>query len=61
MKITLRAARVNAGLTAAMVGHTVGVDRRTIANWESGKTMPTIQKLNELVDLYGCTVNDIKI
>jgi DNA-binding XRE family transcriptional regulator len=35
-KITLAAARVNAGLTQEEMGKKIGVDRRVIISWENG-------------------------
>jgi len=36
-KITLKAARVNAGLTQTEAAEKIGVSATTIQNWESGK------------------------
>lgn len=35
-KISLTAARVNAGLSQSEIADKMGVSRQTIANWESG-------------------------
>lgn len=37
MKITLKAARVNAGLTQAQLGKKLGVSRGLVNGWEKGK------------------------
>lgn len=36
-KITLEAARVNAGLTQEVLANKMGVSRATVIDWESGK------------------------
>ena len=46
-KITLEAARVNAGLTQKDVADKMGVNRTTIMSWESGKTLPNIAQFDQ--------------
>ena len=59
MKISLAAARVNAGLTQVQAAREMNVDKSTLSNWEKRKTFPKAEQLFMLCDLYGCTVNDI--
>ena len=59
MKVTLKAMRVNAGLTQTEAATAFGVTKRTLHSWESGKTYPTIRQLFEMCEKYGCTVDDI--
>ena len=56
MKITLRAARVNAGLTQLQVEKATGFARSTLTRWESGKGFPRIDDLTTLCNLYGLPV-----
>ena len=59
MKITLRAARVNAGLTQEEVAKEVKKSKNTIVNYESGKSIPDIETGKALAALYGCSVDDL--
>lgn len=51
-KITMAAARVNAGLTQEQVAAALNVAPSTVRNWESGKTSPNLQNVNKLCELY---------
>ena len=61
MQITLKAARVNAGLTQAQVEKETGYARSTLTSWESGKTFPRADVLEVLCKLYDIPVGNIKI
>lgn len=52
MKITLRAARINAGLSQGEVAKAVGVNITTMSSWETGKTKPTTDKFRKMCELY---------
>lgn len=47
-KISIKAARVNAGKTQAEIAKALHVGKQTIVSWESGRTSPTIEKAQEL-------------
>lgn len=59
MKITLKAARVNAGLTQNAVIKLLGMSKTTLSNYETGRTSPDIETGKALAALYGVSVNDI--
>ena len=59
MRITLKAARVNAELTQAEAAKELKVGIRTIQNWESGMSSPRADKMPDICALYKCTMNDI--
>lgn len=59
MKITLKAARVNAGLTQGEVAKKVKKSKNTIVNYESGKRSPDMATGKALAELYGCSVDDL--
>lgn len=59
MKVSIKAMRVNAGLTQAEVANRVKINVATLISWENSKTYPTVEKLKELCKLYGCTIDDI--
>lgn len=52
LKISLRAARVNAGMTQEEVAKVVGKGKQTIVNWENGKTAIPAVELQKLCNLY---------
>ena len=52
MKITLKAARVNAGYTQTEAGNIVGVNRNTIVKWENGQSVPDVISFRKLCDAY---------
>ena len=52
MKISLKAARVNANLLQSDVARALGVDRSTICKWERGITSPTATQFVELCRLF---------
>lgn len=52
MKITLRAARVNAGLSREEVAAKLAVNVSTVASWEAWKTKPSLDNFKRLCQLY---------
>lgn len=58
-QITLKAARVNAGLTQAEVADTLNISVGTLKNWESGKSFPKPPQINALCELYGVSYDNI--
>lgn len=58
-KITLAAARVNAGLTQTEAAEKIGVSQITISNWETGKTSPKMSIVPIIADLYKIPVHDL--
>jgi transcriptional regulator with XRE-family HTH domain len=53
VKISMRAARVNAGLSQKEAATRLGVSNKTIGNWENGITFPQANKINAICELYG--------
>lgn len=51
-KITLAAARVNAGMTQTDVAEKMHVSKQTIINWEKGKIVPGIPEICMLSSIY---------
>lgn len=60
MKISLRAARVNADLTQQEVADKIGVSKHTINNWERGRTKPKKYILIALSSIYGIDIDSLK-
>lgn len=59
LRITLEAARVNAGLTQPQAAQAVGVSVATILKWEKGTTVPPVDKAEQLIKLYGLHFDDV--
>ena len=53
-KISLEAARVNAGISQKDAAKQLGINVGTLSNWERGNTSPSVEKFKALCDLYGC-------
>lgn len=60
VKISLAAARVNAGLTQKELAEKCGVSESTIINWESGKSLPNMRKLNTLEHALGLSLDHVR-
>ncbi len=58
-KITLEAARVNAGYSQKLAAKLLHVDPYTLRNWEKGKTSPTWRKVEEIEKLYNISKDNI--
>lgn len=59
LKIKLSAARVNAGYTQKEVARELHKTPNTIASWESGKTAPRMDELDDLCRLYNISKENI--
>lgn len=46
-RISMKAARVNAGKTQQELAKALKVSKQTIVSWENGKTSPTVEKAKE--------------
>ncbi len=58
-KITLTAARVNAGYSQKEAAELLGISNKTLCNWENGKTFPDQPMIEKLCNLYGVTYDMI--
>lgn len=54
-KITLSAARVNAGYSQKQAAKLLDISNKTLCNWEKGKTFPEQPMIEKLCNLYGVT------
>ena len=52
IKITLAAARVNAGMTQEQVAERIGLSKQTIISWEKGRTKPNPAEFDFLCRMY---------
>ena len=53
----LRECRERAGMSQKFVALSLGVKPPSVSNWESGKTNPSQENLQQLADLYGVTTD----
>lgn len=60
-RITLKAARVNAGMTQAEAARAVGAEKSTIMRYETGRSMPKADMLEKLCKAYGIPIQHIRI
>jgi transcriptional regulator with XRE-family HTH domain len=59
IRISLKAARVNAGLTMEEACKALKVSKSTIMNWEKGYTIPDADKAIALSELYKIPLENI--
>lgn len=58
-QITLKAARVNAGLTQSEAAKAIGVSISTLKNWEKGSTYPKQPHIMKICSLYNLQYDNI--
>lgn len=54
---TLKTLRLEKNLTQDELGEKVHVSRQAVSRWENGETMPGIDSLKELSQVFGVTIN----
>lgn len=59
LKVTIKALRVNAGISQGEAATQLGVTQRTLQNWETHATSPTAAQLVNICKVYGCGLGDI--
>lgn len=60
IKISMAAARVNAGLTQKQLADICGVSEATVISWENGKRVPRADKLPALEAAYGISLDYVR-
>jgi len=58
-KVTLKAARVNAGLIQKDAAKKLNVSNSTLSNWEKSVSFPDAQQIRMICDLYDVLYDDI--
>lgn len=58
-KFTMKAARVNAGLTQKVAAKKLNISNKTLCRWENGISYPTPPMIEAICALYGLTYDDI--
>lgn len=51
--------RMSAGLKQEDIALKLNVDRSAVAKWETGEAMPRADKLPELANVLGCTIDEL--
>ena len=59
IKLTLKAARVNSGLTQKQASVLLGISNKTLCNWEKGLAFPTPKHIDRICRLYGVSYDDL--
>ncbi len=59
MKLTLKAARVNKGLTQKDAAKLMGVSRNVISNWERQISFPDVLQVKRIEEVYGLQFQEI--
>ena len=59
VKISIKAARVNAGLSQKGAADSLGVSNKTLGNWENGITYPPADKIPLICALYGVSYDNL--
>ena len=59
MQMTLRAARVNKGLTQKEAAESLEISLNTLSNYECGKSFPDVPVIQRIEKLYEISYNDI--
>jgi transcriptional regulator with XRE-family HTH domain len=59
LKISVRAARINAGFSQKEAAIRLGVSTKTIWNWENGVSFPPADKILEICELYAVPYDNL--
>lgn len=58
-QITLKAARINAGLRQVDVMEKLEIARETLIKWERGESYPRLDQMDKMCQLYNVRPSDI--
>lgn len=51
--------RKKCGIKQEELAKEMGVDRSTVAKWETGKSMPKAKMIRKLAEVLNCTLEDL--
>ena len=60
MAMSLKAARIDAGLTQAKAAKALDISKGTLSNYEKRKTIPDIDMAYKMATLYHRSVDELK-
>ena len=55
----LKEMRINLGMTQEELAAKLDVGQSSVALWETGKNFPTVKKLIQIAEIFGCTLDDL--
>ena len=58
-KATLKALRINKGLTLEQASKKLGINIVTLSSYENAKTLPDVQTVNKMLELYETNFDNI--
>ena len=59
MQLTLKAARVNAGMSQIEASAKIGTSKTTLGKWERGETFPTLDVYDRICTIYNVPFGSI--
>ncbi len=59
LKITIKSARVNAGLTQKAAAKKLNVSNKTLCDWEKGNSVPNVLQVEKMCELYGVAYDNL--
>ena len=59
MPMTLKALRINAGLTQKEVAQVLEITPETLGSWENGKSFPNVPQITKIEKLYNTKYSNI--
>ncbi|HAB66560.1 MAG TPA: XRE family transcriptional regulator [Firmicutes bacterium] len=59
MRLTLKALRINRGLTQQETAKILGISESTLNNYENYKSYPDIPIVEKILDLFNVSYNDV--
>ena len=59
VKMSLKAARVNAGLSQKEAAEKLGISNVTLSNWENGVSFPDAQQIIKICEVYGVSYDNL--
>ena len=60
MKLSIKAWRVERGLTQEMFAKAVGVSKKTVSLWETGAVKPNLDKVGPICQVLGVSYDNIR-
>lgn len=58
-RMSLKAARINAGYTQKEAAKLLAISNKTLGNWENGISLPNAAAINRICALYNVTYDNL--
>ena len=58
-KLTLKAARVNVGMSQKDAAAKLGISNKTLCGWENCTSYPKVNQIDSICNLYGICYDDL--